>query len=175
MTYFTTTTSLQNYEKDILTRLQQKYENDIDTLQIEQNKLYSQLDACYRDRLRHDVQLSNDDTVKEFFQIIEDNYNNLENPYETIAFLNDNLIFSLKVSDREYLDTEKNWKPTLDNSKYYIHTPYRDVYTVYFKNSTLFLNVSYKDFSNTERQIQKISIIHLLRQPSFESPQCVNE
>lgn len=175
MTIFTTTTSLQEFEKDILAKIQQTYKNDIITMTIEKNKLYSNLDYCYKDRLHNDVELSRNKTVKEFFQKIEDNYDKLENPYETIAFLNDNLIFSLDVSDIESLDTEKNWRPTIDNSKYYTRTSDSDLYAVYFKNSTLFLEVSYENISNNERQIKDISITHLRRTPSNVSPKCIND
>ena len=174
MPIFTTTTSLQEYEKDILAKIQQTYKNDIITMTLEQNKLYSELDYCYKDRLHNAVKLSRNETVKEFFQKIEDNYDKLENPYETVAFLNDNLIFSLDISEIEYLDTEKNWRPTIDNSKYYTRTTNSDLYAVYFKNSTSFLEVSYENISNDERQINDISIIRLLRQPSIESPKCIN-
>lgn len=175
MPAYESTKPLQKYEKDILAKIQQTYKNDTITMITEQNKLYSQLDYIYKDSLRNDVELSRNKTVKEFFQIIEDNYDKLENPYDTIAFLNDNVIFSLDISEIEYLNIEKNWRPTIDNSKYYTRTTNSDLYTVYFKNSTLFLEVSYENISNNERQIQDISIIRLLRTPSIESPKCINE
>lgn len=170
MPIYESTKSLQKYEKNILAKIQQTYQNDTITMITEQNKLYSQLDYIYKEFLHTNVELSRNDTLKKFFQIIENNYDKLENPYETIAFLNDNLVFTLDISD-----VENNYRQTIENSKYYTRTTNADLYAVYFKNSSLFLEVSYEDISNNERQIQDISIIRLLRTPSIESPKCINE
>lgn len=183
MTYFTTTTSLQNYEKDMLAEIDaqkdklyhdlkskrfkligrlfsenclKKYEqNTLAELQKQKDELYCTLDDCYKDRLRNDVELAklNNKTVKYFYQIVYDNYNELENQYETVSFLNDNLIFALDIGQLEnyIIDIPKD-------SKYFARTPYGDIYCVNFKKSVLVLQVRYYYDSDNDKRIENISI-----------------